>query len=518
MAFHVKKILGTPSIVSVAFLLTAYGGSTALASGLSRQVDNWRNAHETEIVADLDALTRLPSVAANPRGIRAAADRLVNQLEQRGFRTAKFTAKSGSPPVVFGTYRVPGAKRVVVFYAHYDGQPVTPSQWNSDPFAPVMRTGPLTPETTIVDWRKAKPPFNPEWRLFGRAAADDKASIVAFLSAFDALKALHRMPSVNLAVAWEGEEEAGSPHLAEILKTHAADMGGDLWLIGDGPVHQSRTPTLYFGARGVVDVEMTIYGPVRALHDGHYGNWAPNPAVMAAELIASMRDSEGRVLIPGFSDDVRPLNSAEKEAIAKLPAVEDALKREFGIGRSEGSEGLTASTMRPALNIRGIAAGAVGAEATNAVPSQAEVSIDFRLVPNQTPQSVREDVEGFLKSRGWTLVFDTPDLATRLRHAKIVKLAWGEGYPALRTDMTTPEAHAVISAAEDAAGGPVALLPMMGGSVPIYIFREILRVPVIGLPIVNHDDSQHAPNENLRLKNLWDGIDTYAAMMAELGW
>jgi acetylornithine deacetylase/succinyl-diaminopimelate desuccinylase-like protein len=505
-------------IVAAICFLVFSSGTRVLASGLSRDVDAYRASHEAEIVGELDTLVRLPSVAANPKGIVAAADLLTSELKARGFEPAQFTAGNGAPPVVFGNYHVAGAKRTVVFYAHYDGQPVAPSQWSSGPFAPVMRTGPLTPDAKIVDWHLARPPYDPQWRLFGRAAADDKASIVAFLAAFDALRAQHRRPSVNLKVLWEGEEEAGSPHLSAILQAHGSQLHCDLLLIGDGPVHQSETPTLYFGARGAMDLEMTIYGPNHPLHDGHYGNWVPNPAVMAAELIASMRDSNGRILIPGFSNDVRPLGRAEKDAIAKLPPVEEGLKREFGLGRTEGDEGLTASTMRPALNVRGMRAGNVGAEATNAIPADAELSIDFRLVPDQTPRRVRETVETFLRAKGWTFVSDAPDLATRLAHPRIVKLAWDDGYPALRTDMSSPEARAAIAAAEDAANGPVALLPMMGGSVPIYLFHGILNVPVIGLPIVNHDDSQHAPNENLRLENLWHGIDAYAAMMADLNW
>ena len=490
----------------------------ACASSLSKQVNAYRRAHEAEILGRLDALTRLRSVAAHPEGLVAAANELRRELTARGFRVLQFTAKSGSPPVVFGLYAVPGAKRTVVFYAHYDGQPVTPSRWASDPFLPVMRDGPLTGASRPVDWRHAKPPFDPQWRLFGRAVADDKASIIAFLTAFDALQAAHHTPSVNLKVVWEGEEEAGSPHLAAILEDHAAQLRGDLWLIGDGPVHQSGTPTVYFGARGAVGVEMTLYGPLHALHDGHYGNWAPNPAVMAAQLIASMRDSDGRILIPGFYGDVQPLTEAERAAIARLPPVDEALRREFGLGRTEGTEALTASIMRPALNIRGISSGAVGAAATNAIPTQADISVDFRLVPSQTVQGVRTEVERFLAAQGWTLVSNTPDLATRLAHPRLIRLAWSGGYPALRTDLDTPAARAVIAAARAAAGGKLALVPMMGGSVPLYLFHEILHVPVIVLPIVNHDDSQHAPNENLRLKNLWDGIDTYAAEMGELNW
>jgi acetylornithine deacetylase/succinyl-diaminopimelate desuccinylase-like protein len=515
MVTDLEKVLKQSAL---AILTTFAALSGALASDLGQQVDGYRASHEAAIVEQLDELTRMKSVAANPDGIVAAAAKLEGLLKARGFQTAEFTAQRGSPPLVFGSYGSPHAKRTVMFYAHYDGQPVTPSQWSSDPFGPVMRNGSLGDGARDIDWKNVKPPFDPEWRLFGRAAADDKASIVAFLAAFDALKASGRSPSINIKVVWEGEEEAGSPHLGEILKSHAAELRADLWLIGDGPIHQSRRQALYFGARGAVDVEATVYGPLRALHDGHYGNWAPNPSVMAAELITELRDSDGRILIPGFLDNVRPLTAAEQAAIAKMPPVEDALKYEFGIGRSEGSEGLTASTMRPALNVRGIRAGAVGVEAANAIPVDAVVSIDIRLVPDQTPDSVREEVESFLRDKGWTVVSNAPDLATRLAHPRIVKLAWNAGYPGLRTDMTTPAARAVIAASNDAAGGPVAILPMMGGSVPIYLFDDLFKVPVIILPIVNHDDSQHAANENLRLRNLWDGIDTYAAMMGQLNW
>jgi acetylornithine deacetylase/succinyl-diaminopimelate desuccinylase-like protein len=485
----------------------------AWGADLRQQVQDYRAAHEAAIVGQLDELTRLKSVAADPQGLAATAAHLESLLKQRGFETASWSA-AGSPPVVYGLFKSPKAKRTVVFYAHYDGQPVTPAQWSSDPFVPVIRDGMAG---APVDWKTAKPPFNPEWRLFGRGAADDKSSITAFLAAFDALKALHRTPSVNIKVVWEGEEERGSAHLDAILKNHA-ELAADLWLIGDGPVHQSRTATLYFGARGSLGLEATIYGPLRALHDGHYGNWVPNPAMMAAELIAQMRDSNGRILIPGFSDDVRPLTAAEQAAIARLPPMEASLKQEFGIGRSEGGEGLTASTMRPALNIRGLRSGQVGAEAANAIPVDAAVSIDFRLVPGQTPQRVRAKLEAFLKAKGWTVVSEAPDAAARQASPRIIRLAWGDGYPALRSDMTSAAAKGVIAAAEKGAGGPVTLLPMMGASVPIYLFDDIFKVPVIGLPITNHDNNQHAANENLRLRNLWDGIDVYAAMMAELTW
>jgi acetylornithine deacetylase/succinyl-diaminopimelate desuccinylase-like protein len=425
---------------------------------------------------------------------------------------------SNSPPAVFGSLKVGHAKRTVLFYAHYDGQPVTPSQWSSDPFLPVMRSNAMTEQSHDVDWQAASPPYDPEWRLFGRAVSDDKASIAAFLTAFDALKALHVSPSVNIKVLWEGEEEAGSTHLAQALHDNRTLLSADLFLIGDGPVHQTRRPMVYFGARGTLGAEATIYGPIRALHDGHYGNWVPNPAAMAATLIAQMRDDEGKILIPGFSTGVRALTAEEQAALRNLPPVEDALKREFGIARSEGNEDLPESFMRPALNIRGLKSGQVGEAAANAIPVNAVISIDFRLVPDQTPAAVRTSVENFLIKLGWTIVREDPDLAARLKDPRIVKLQWDSGYPGLRTDMSSPTAKAVIAAATKAAGGPVVVLPMMGASVPLYLFADVSSAPIICLPIVNHDNNQHAANENLRLENLWDGINTYAAMMAELNW
>ncbi|MGH8230323.1 MAG: M20/M25/M40 family metallo-hydrolase [Steroidobacteraceae bacterium] len=490
----------------------------AVAADLSNQVERYRMAHEAQIVGELDQLTRLRSVAADPSGLAAAADRLQGLLKQRGFEARQLSAEPGMPALVFGQLMSPGARRTVVFYAHYDGQPVTPSQWSSDPFIPVMRSGPLNSGEHDIDWKSAPAPFDPEWRFFGRAASDDKASIVALLAAFDALKASGRKPSVNIKVAWEGEEEAGSTHLAQVLRANQALFAADLWLIGDGPVHQSRRQMLYFGARGTVGVEATIYGPIRALHDGHYGNWVPNPAAMAATLIAQMRDEEGRILIPGFDDDVRALTPAEQQAIRNLPPVEQALRQQFGIGRSEGNEGLVLSLMRPALNVRGVRSGQVGEAAANAIPIDATISIDFRLVPDQTPQAVRAKLEAFLQSKGWTVVAQPPDRALRLAHPRIIRLEWESGYPGFRSDMSSAVAKALIASASEAAHYPVAVLPMMGGSVPMYLFADVFKVPVVGLPIVNFDNNQHAANENQRLQNLWDGIETYAAMMGSLRW
>jgi acetylornithine deacetylase/succinyl-diaminopimelate desuccinylase-like protein len=481
--------------------------------GLMGQVREWRVEHEPVVVQQLSDFTAIPSIAENASGLETMARRLQAELSQRGFQAQLLQGGPGVPAAVYGELDTPGAKRTVVFYAHYDGQPVNRAEWETDPFAPLMRSGPDL-KAPALDWGTVRSPFNPEWRLFGRAVSDDKSSIVAFLEAVDALKALGRAPSVNIKVFWEGEEERGSPHLADILRQNRTLLAADVWLIGDGPMHQSRQRTLYFGARGSLDLKATVYGPLRPLHSGHYGNWVPNPAYEAAELIIDLRAPDGSIRIPGFDRDVRPLTTTERNAITALPPVDESLKREFGIAQGEGSDGLTASTMRPAINVVGLQAGS----AARAIPATAEVALDFRLVPDQTPERVRGEVEKWLQERGWTVLYAQPDGATRASKSKLVTLEWSHGYPGYRADMSNPASRAVLATTQRAAAGPVAVLPMMGGSVPIYLFATILDVPVIGLPIANHDNNQHAANENARLQNLWDGIETYAAMLGELSW
>lgn len=501
------------SVLAAAAIVIAMT-SSASAADLAK-VRAWRVTQEREIVRQLADYVAIPSVAADPKGLQTMADRLQGELTRRGFETRQLSSGAGDPPSVFGSLSTPGAKRTVVFYAHYDGQPVTPSQWRTDPFKPVMRTG-IGDDARDIDW--AAGPLNPEWRLFGRGSSDDKSAIVAFLAAFDALKASGQKPSVNIKVFWEGEEEAGSPHLEAVLKANRALLAADLWLIGDSPIHQSRQPTIYFGARGVVGVDATIYGPVRALHDGHYGNWAPNPAAMAAQLMADMRGPDGGIRIPDFASDVRAPTPEELKAIAALPDVDATLQRDLGIAAPESAESLALSILRPSLNYRGLSAGRVGAAAVNAIATEAVISIDFRMVPHQTPASVRAKLEAYLRATGWTVVDAPPDAALRASSPKIIRLTWEGGYPALRSDMASPHAKAVLATAGRAAGRPVAVLPTIGGSVPIYLFDEVLKTPVVGLPIGNHDNNQHASNENARLQNLWDGIELYAAMMSDLRW
>jgi acetylornithine deacetylase/succinyl-diaminopimelate desuccinylase-like protein len=482
------------------------------------RVRAYRAAHEKEIVGELSSLLAMPNVATNVPDVERNARSLVERLTARGFSAQVLSLGDGTPPAVFGELKVPGAKRTIVLYAHFDGQPVDQPGWLSDPWKPVVRTGPPAPGVSEVDLAKVTGAFDPEWRIYARSASDDKGPIQAMLSALDALAAAEIRPSVNVKLFLEGEEEQGSAHLTALLDRYKGLLAADAWILCDGPVHPTRRMEVFFGARGVTGLDITVFGPQRALHSGHYGNWAPNPAVMLAHLVASLRDEEGKILIPGFYDDVRPLTAAEKTAIAAMPAVEEGLREELALGRTEGGGArLQDQLMQPALNVEGLRSAEVGSESNNAIPTQAMVSIDFRLVPDQRPEKVKERVETFLRQQGWTLIDRAPDAATLRAHPRVAWIAWSLNYPAARTDMALPASRAVVAAVEEAVGGAVVLAPMLGGSVPMYLFTETLKVPVIGLPTVNHDNNQHAVNENLRLQNLWDGIEVFGVLLARLG-
>ncbi len=232
-----------------------------------------------------------------------------------------------------------------------------------------------------------------------------------------------------------------------------------------------------------------------------------------------MRDPDGRVTIAGFHDGVRPITDLDRRAIAQIPAVDAELRRSMGIARSEANDApLPERILLPALNVRGLSAGHVGAQAANAIPTEARASFDIRLVPDQKLEAVRAAVERHLVAQGFFIVRDEPDLATRLAHPRIVRVEWKAGYPGVRIAMDQPFARAVGAVvAEGLGGAPIVNLPILGGSLPLYTLQEVLKAPVVIVPIVNHDNNQHAANENLRLRNLWDGIQIFAALFTRLG-
>ncbi len=498
---------------NLAILLAAAGCVLAQSNPAATAARQWRETHERAIVQEFIDLLALPNLARDSAAIRKNADAIVALLGKRGVKT-RLLETAGAPPAVYGELLTPGATRTIVFYAHYDGQPLDPKEWASPPWQPTLRDAPLDRDGRVIPL-PASGKFDPEWRLYARSTGDDKAPILAIATALDALKASAVPLSSNIKLIFEGEEEGGSPHLAQILAANRDLLRGDVWLICDGPVHQSRRQQIVFGARGIVTLDITLYGPNRELHSGHYGNWAPNPAMALARLLASMKDDDGRVTIPHFYDGVEPLTDVEKRAIAEAPDVDADLRRELWLGRTEGAgKKLVELLNYPSLNIRGMSSARTGAGASNVLPSTATASIDIRLVKGILPQTAAQCVMDHIRAQGYTIVENEPDAKTRMATPKLARVEVEPGgYPALRTSMDLPVSQLVLRTAESARG-PIVKLPTMGGSVPLFMIDEQLHVPTILVPIANHDNNQHSFNENIRLRNLWDGIELMAALLA----
>jgi acetylornithine deacetylase/succinyl-diaminopimelate desuccinylase-like protein len=496
-------------LTTVFFLLNAaYAANTDV-----EKIRDYASSRQIQILREFVDLLAIPNVASDEQNIRRNAEHISKLMSKRGIQT-RLLEVQGAPPAVYGELNTPVAKHTVGIYVHYDGQPVDASQWTGDPWKPVLRNGVLEEGAKEVPLQS---PVSAEWRLYARSASDDKAPIIGWLTAIDALKSLNLTRSVNIKFLFEGEEEAGSPHLPQLMEKYSELLKTDVWLFCDGPVHQSRRKQLFFGARGVLGVDMMIYGPLRALHSGHYGNWAPNPIAMLAELLTSMRDSEGNIKIAHFLDHVRPLSESELQAIRKVPDTEAELKGSLALGRAENAgKSLPESIISlPAFNFRGVESGHVGSKATNAIPTEATASIDIRLIPDLKPEDVRSLIEAHIQRRGYYIVHETPSAEIRKQYPKVIKLSWEDGYPAARTSMDLPPCLAVVKTIESNLGELIQM-PSLGGSIPMYLFLDKLNTPVVGVPIANHDNNQHAANENIRLQNLWDGIELYGVLLLDL--
>jgi acetylornithine deacetylase/succinyl-diaminopimelate desuccinylase-like protein len=476
------------------------------------RVRAWRVEHEKQILLELFDFLSIPNVASNAADIQRNADALLRMFEQHRF--APEAIPTGGSPLVVAERRLPNVRRTVTFYFHYDGQPVEPSEWTYEaPFRPVIVAAhePAGRTITLASWKDT---IDPEWRIYGRSASDDKSPIIAFLSAIEALDASNVPLTSNIRVIVDGEEEAGSPHLEAAVRAHAERIRGDALLLVDGPRHPSDRATLSFGARGIMNAVITVYGPARDTHSGNYGNWAPNTALALAKLLASMKDDAGRVTIDGFYDDVVPLTAEERKAIDDIPDVAPVLMQTFGFARPETGDRLELRHNLPALNINAMeAGGGIGGQGRTIIPATASARLDLRFVKAVDPSKQFEHLVAHIRKQGYVLVDKEPDEATRAAHALIASVSRIGGYPAGRTPMDAPIARAITKAVADAAGGPIVRLPTIGGSAPFYLFSDVLKVPTIGLSIVNFDNNQHGANENLRIRNLWEGIESMAAIL-----
>jgi len=470
--------------------------------------------------ASLDTFRQLlsiPNDAHYPEDIEENVQWCEEAFGAHGFTTERLETET--VPLLLAERPKEGAERTLLIYLQLDGQPVDTSKWHQeDPWEPVLKEPTDSGTWREIPWSRLEENFNPEWRIFARAASDAKGPVAMFLTALRAAQqeGIPVQPNYNLKIIMDFEEELGSPHLPAAVREHRDKLASDMLIILDGPRHISNEPTLTFGARGIAAVTLKVFGPRLPQHSGHYGNYAPNPAVRLAQLIASMKDPGGRVTIPGFYDGVE-LTDSVRNILAQVPDDEEQIQQSVGIAAADSvGTNYQEAIQYPSLNVRGMSSGWVGDEKRTIIPSDAVAEIDVRLVPEVDPERliglIREHIEG----QGYHLLEGrAPTEEERLEHDRLGSFTSSISYQAFRTPFDSEVGRWLDRAMQRAFGQEPIKLRNSGGSIPIAPFINELGVPAVTVPTVNRDNNQHSPNENIRLGNYVDGVQTFMAFLTE---
>lgn len=504
-------------------LLVCVTGSQAVSaaaqspapSDSSGAVERYVDSHQRAIVSQLVEFCSIPNVASDTENIERNASFARDLLARRGFRTEKLT--TGGNPFIYGRLDVPGARRTILLYGHYDGVPVDPRHWKQkSPFVPVLRDGRMEDGAKEIGGLKSLTQFKPEWRLYARSAADSKSPIVALGAALDALKAAGVAPTANIRVLLDGDQESNSPNLPEVIAAHREKLTADMLILLDGLVHQSGRPTVLFGARGNILLELTTYGPKAVVHSGHYGNWVPNPDLRLARLLASMKDDEGQVLVKGFYDGLEALSPEEEAILRAVPDDEPRLMKLFGIAQPERQgRSLQQGLQLPTLNIRGMSSAYVGLDARTIIPDTATAALDLRLVKETPASAMIEKILAHIRGLGYYVTESDPVDATRAANPRIVKVVVRSGSEAYRTSPTLPESRLVVDTLARVFGETPVQIRTSGATHPAAApLMKAFGFPVLSLGIANFDNNQHGENENLQLGYLFAGIRSIAAVLS----
>ncbi len=463
----------------------------------------------------LNSLLSIPNDSHYPEQLIPNIEWCEDNLRERGWQVKRL--ETSSVPLLLGQRDVPNAQKTVLFYFHIDGQSVDPRQWQQpDPFRPVLKEKNTEGNWEIIPMETLQKAYDPEWRVFARSASDDKGPFAMFLTAWDAMVSKGLMPDYNVKIVLDFEEEIGSPNLASAVHKYKKDLMADMMLIMDGPRHVSNMPTLSFGARGISQIILTTYGPRVDLHSGHYGNYAPNPALRMSQLLASMKDERGRVVIPGFYDGIK-LSQLEKDILSQVPDDDEDIMSKIGIGITDNvGETYQESLQYPSLNIRGLSSGSVGNEARTIVPAIAVAEIDVRLVPESDPERLFALIRRHIEEQGYHILEKEPTEEERSKFPKLIKWEGSISYKAFRTPMDSETGIWLNKAYNRAFGRDPIQKRISGGSLPIAPFVEALdNIPAVTVVTVNFDNNQHGPNENIRLGNFKEGIKTALAIFTE---
>jgi len=454
----------------------------------------------------------IPNFAKDREGIEKNLVWLQRAFEKRHFETETLATEGND--LFFARKTSPGAQKTVLFYMHFDGQPTDSSKWDqADPFKPVLKERQGTDQWKVLANQQPDASFNDEWRVFARSASDDKSPIIMFLAALDILAQKGREPAFNIKVILDSEEEIGSPNLSVAVSRYADKLKAQEMVILDGPRHQTNGPTLLFGCRGIAMLDLTVYGPTFPQHSGHYGNYAPNPALRLSQLLASMKDENGLVTIPGFYDGVN-LDQEARTLLEAVPDDEVFLQKKIGISQTDKvGANYQESIQYPSLNIVGMQSAWVGEDSRTIVPSKANAVLDIRLVPEIDPNRLIKLVRDHIVAQGYHLVDGPPTDAMRAKYPKLANFQSEVSSLAFRTEPTSTIGQWLNAAVKHALGAEPIKIRMSGGTVPISHFINGLKIQAVLVPLVNPDNNQHSPNENLRLGNFVEGIQTCVSIL-----
>ena len=459
-------------------------------------------------------LLSLPNDAHFPKDIEKNVKWCEKAFQARGFSTKRLDTQS--VPLLLAEKNASKAEKTVLIYLQIDGQPVDPSKWfQDDPWKPVLKAQNNAGEWEAIPWSKLEGKIDPEWRIFARAASDAKGPVAMFLAALDAANKHKIQPNYNIKIIMDFEEELGSPHLPGAVKEYQEELSADMLIIFDGPRHISNRPTLTFGARGIADVTLTVFGPRVPQHSGHYGNYAPNPAVRLSQLIASMKDVDGKVAIPGFYDGIH-LDEKTKAILAQVPDDEVQIMRSVGIAETDKvGNNYQEAIQYPSLNVRGMASAWIGDKVRTIVPATATAEIDIRLVPEVNANRLIRLVREHIEEQGYLVLDREPTEEERSKHGKIAMFQSSVSYQAFRTDFDSEVGLWLDRALIRAFGETPIKIRNSGGSIPISPFVTTLGIPAVTVPTVNRDNNQHSPNENIRLGNYLEGVKTFLSILSE---
>ncbi len=465
-------------------------------------------------------LLSIPNVATVPgQHIIDNANWLKAAFEKRGFKIVM--AENKNHPLVLGELTPTSAsQKTILYYIHFDGQPVINSQWSQpNPFKPVLKKKSSTGQWEVVDMGEMmKLDFDPELRLFGRSTSDDKGPIGMFLASLDLIKAQGLKMGNNVKIILDSEEENNSPGIAAVVEQHKDFLKSDAVVILDAAAHPSGKPNLVFGNRGVVTLTLIAYGPKSPLHSGHYGNYVPNPAMNLVQLLASMKDAKGKVTIPGY-DASTQLSRDDLNVLHATGDDEAAIKKRVGIASSDQVAATYGESLQyPSLNIRGLSAASVGSESANIIPKDATAEIDIRTTQEAGGTYLIGLLKKHIEQQGYHLQDHAPTDDERAQYAKIIQIKTGTPSEAARQPLNSAIRLWGEGALSDAFVGlpnspkPV-LIRAMGATVPTYEIVSPLRVPFVLVPSVNADNNQHAYDENLRLGNYIFGMRQISALL-----